>query len=90
MIHVKLLKRLVIVSILSFVAQGCTVSQILGTIRVKADVACSWYDANGNAPNLTTEANIELDGLLSIETAQELIDMNDYAINYNEWAKRCK
>lgn len=63
---------------------------MLGTIDVKVDVACSWYDANGNAPNLTTEAQIELDGVLSIETTQELIDMNDYAINYNEWAKRCK
>ena len=58
-------------------------------LHVKTDVSCSWHDANGNAPNLTSDAKFELDGMMSIETTQELKDMNDYAVNYNTWAERC-
>jgi len=64
---------------------------MLGTIHVKADVSCSWWDDNGNSPILTSEAEIELEALMiSDQTIDEFNAVNDYATNYNDWAERCK
>lgn len=88
---VMMLKKLVSVSIIGLSVGACSVSDLLGTINVKADVSCSWWDAKGDAPKLTDEAYIELEALIiSDQTIDEFNLMNDYAINYNEWAERCK
>lgn len=64
---------------------------MLGTIHVKADVSCSWWDDNGNAPILTSEAELELEALtISDKTIDEFNLLNDYSTNYNKWAERCK
>lgn len=87
---VMMLKKLVSVSIIGLSVGACSVSDILGTIHVKADVSCSWWDDNGNAPILTSEAEIELERLMiSDQTKAEFNLINDYTTNYNEWAKRC-
>lgn len=57
----------------------------MGTLSVKADVECSYHDANGNPEMLSDEAKNELNGLLTVETTEEINKLNDYAINYSDW-----